>query len=128
MHAMVATLASIPAARRILVAGEMLELGPDGPLLHSECGRAAAQAGIDVILGVRGLTEHLTAAAAEAGAEAVFVPTPEDAGAWLRDHLRPGDLVLLKASRGVRLERALEALGAKDAELATAGTSGSART
>ncbi|MHB1957854.1 MAG: hypothetical protein ACYCO5_02355 [Acidobacteriaceae bacterium] len=45
-----------------------------------------------------------------AGAEAMFVATPEDAGAWLRENLRSGDAVLLKASRGVRLERALEVL------------------
>lgn len=46
----------------------------------------------------------------ETGAEAAFVATPEDAGEWLRENLRPGDAVLLKASRGVRLERALEML------------------
>ncbi len=110
LNAMVATLASTPAQRRILVAGEMLELGPEGPFLHAECGRAAALAGIDVILGVRGLARELADGAADAGAHALFLETPEDAGTWLGDHLRPGDLVLLKASRGVRLERALEAL------------------
>jgi UDP-N-acetylmuramoyl-tripeptide--D-alanyl-D-alanine ligase len=39
---------------------------------------------------------------------AEFVPTPEEAGEWLRREVKPGDVVLLKASRGVRLERALE--------------------
>ena len=39
---------------------------------------------------------------------AEFVPTPEEAGQWLRREVKPGDVVLLKASRGVRLERALE--------------------
>ncbi len=114
LNAMVATLAStplsVPNARRVLVAGEMLELGPEGPFLHAECGRAAALAGIHIILGVRGLARELADAAAVAGAEALFLETPEEAGAWLGDHLQPGDLVLLKASRGVRLERALDHL------------------
>jgi UDP-N-acetylmuramoyl-tripeptide--D-alanyl-D-alanine ligase len=118
LNAMVATLASTPAQRRILVAGEMLELGPEAAFLHAECGRAAALAGIDLILGVRGLAQYLTQAAAEAGAKTEFFDTPEAVGAWLRDHLQPGDLVLLKASRGVRLERALEALAANEATLA----------
>jgi UDP-N-acetylmuramoyl-tripeptide--D-alanyl-D-alanine ligase len=43
---------------------------------------------------------------------AEFVETPEQAGEWLRENLREGDVVLLKASRGVKLERALEVLGA----------------
>ena len=46
--------------------------------------------------------------AAKAGAKALFVETPEEAGEWLAKELRPGDAVLLKASRGVKLERALE--------------------
>ena len=110
LNAMVATLAGSVAARRILVAGEMLELGPEAPTLHAECGRAAALAGIDVILGVRGWAKHLVEAARAAGGAAEFFESPEAAGAWLRTHLREGDLVLLKGSRGVRLERALDAL------------------
>ncbi len=114
LNAMVATLAATPAQRRILIAGEMLELGPEAAFLHAECGRAAAQSGIDLILGVRGLARSLTEAATAAGTEALFLNTPEEAGTWLRNHLQPGDLVLLKASRGVRLERALEALSAEE--------------
>ena len=110
LNAMVATLANSVATRRILVAGEMLELGSEAPMLHAECGRAAALAGIDLIVGVRGLAQELAGAAAEIGAEAMYFDTPEEAGAWMRGHLRAGDLVLLKGSRGVRLERALETL------------------
>ena len=47
-------------------------------------------------------------ARADAGMRAEFVATPEEAGEWLRREIKPGDVVLLKASRGVRLERALE--------------------
>jgi UDP-N-acetylmuramoyl-tripeptide--D-alanyl-D-alanine ligase len=110
LRAMIRTLAAMPATRRILVAGEMLELGPAGPDLHAACGRAAAEANIDRIVGVRGLATHLVAAATAAGAHAEFVETPEAAAAWLAAELKPGDAVLLKASRGVKLERALLAL------------------
>jgi UDP-N-acetylmuramoyl-tripeptide--D-alanyl-D-alanine ligase len=110
LKAMIATLAGMPAQRRILIAGEMLELGPETPVLHAECGTAAAKAGLDLVLGVRGAAAHIVAAAKNGGVEAMFVETPEAAGQWLKENLRPGDAVLLKASRGVRLERALEDL------------------
>src|SRR5208282_746138 len=75
------TLAAMPARRRIVVAGEMLELGPTGEELHRECGRymAGNQAGskLDFLLGVRGLAKPMVEAAGEAGLEAEFVATPE---------------------------------------------------
>ena len=49
-------------------------------------------------------------AARASGIHAEFVETPQAAGEWMRENLREGDVVLLKASRGVKLERALEAL------------------
>jgi UDP-N-acetylmuramoyl-tripeptide--D-alanyl-D-alanine ligase len=96
------------ALRRILVAGEMLELGPEAERLHAECGEAAV--GMDVVIGARGLASKLVEGAIAAGVAAEFVETPEAAGEWLKENLREGDVVLLKASRGVKLERALEAL------------------
>lgn len=107
LRSMIGTLASRPAKRRILVAGEMLELGEHGPALHAACGKAAAEAGLDMVVGVRGNAEHLASAACAGGVASVFLPDAEAAGAWLRDHLREGDVVLVKGSRGVRLERAI---------------------
>jgi len=95
--------------QRILVAGAMLELGPESAALHAACGAAAAEAGIDLVAGVSGDARFLAEAAREAGAEARFFETPEEAGEWLRSSAGVGDVVLLKGSRGVRLERALEA-------------------
>jgi UDP-N-acetylmuramoyl-tripeptide--D-alanyl-D-alanine ligase len=106
----VAALASTEATRRILIAGEMRELGAEGAALHAACGLAAAAAGIDVVVGVLGLAKVLADEALSVGAEALFVETPEEAGIWMRENLREGDVVLLKASRGVRLEQALDAL------------------
>jgi len=96
------------AKRRILVAGEMLELGPEAERLHEECG--AATEGMDVVIGVRGMAAKLIDGAKSAGVVAEFVESPEIAGEWLKENLREGDVVLLKGSRGVKLERALEAL------------------
>jgi UDP-N-acetylmuramoyl-tripeptide--D-alanyl-D-alanine ligase len=53
LRSMIRTLAARPARRRILVAGEMLELGEHGPELHAACGRAAAEAGLDLVVGVQ---------------------------------------------------------------------------
>jgi UDP-N-acetylmuramoyl-tripeptide--D-alanyl-D-alanine ligase len=110
LKSMIATLAAMPAKRRILVAGEMLELGPGSIQLHRECGSAAAEAGIDLVVGVRDNAQYIVEGAREAGALAIFLPLPLEAGEWLKAELRPGDAVLLKASRGVGLEQALRVL------------------
>ena len=109
---MIATLASMPAKRRILIAGEMLELGTRSGCIAcaSQQGSAAAESGIDLVVGVRGNAEYLVQAARQAGASALFVASPQEAGAWLKTELQEGDAVLLKASRGVGLEKALVAL------------------
>ena len=113
LDSMVDALAAMPARRRIVVAGEMLELGPAGEGLHRESGRHMAEMGIQIVVGVRGLAREIVNAAAEAGVESHFVETPEAAGEWLTREVRDGDAVLLKASRGVKLERALEAWKAR---------------
>jgi UDP-N-acetylmuramoyl-tripeptide--D-alanyl-D-alanine ligase len=113
LRAMVDTLMSIPAQRRIVVAGEMLELGPDAAELHRASGEYMGQRGVDIVVGVRGEAASIVAGANAAGVkEAIFVAAPEDAGNWLKENLREDDVVLLKASRGVRLEGALEVLQA----------------
>ncbi len=115
LDAMVDALRAMPAAkggRRIVIAGEMLELGPDGAALHAACGRAMR--GMDAVVGVRGLSAELVRGAREVGVDAVFVDTPEEAGRWMREQVRAGDVVLLKASRGVRLEGTLELLDGQE--------------
>jgi UDP-N-acetylmuramoyl-tripeptide--D-alanyl-D-alanine ligase len=109
LEAMMDALASLPAKRRIVVAGEMLELGSSADALHYDCGAHAAAKRLDVLIGVRGAAKKIVAGAYESGLlSAEFVETPEEAGEWLAASVREGDAVLLKASRGVRLERALE--------------------
>jgi UDP-N-acetylmuramoyl-tripeptide--D-alanyl-D-alanine ligase len=108
LKAMVETLAKMRGQRRIVVAGEMLELGPAGEDMHRDAGCHIAAKKIDVLVGVRGLAEAAVEAARRAGIRAEFAATAEQAGEWLARETRDGDVVLLKASRGVRLERALE--------------------
>ena len=108
LDSMVRSLAQLLAQRRVVIAGEMLELGPAAEAMHREAGRHMANCGIDVLIGVRGLAKAMVEGASAAGMHAEFVDTPNDAAEWLRREVKPGDVVLLKASRGVRLERALE--------------------
>ena len=108
LRAMVDALAAMKAGRRIVVAGEMLELGPAGEEMHRAAGQHVAEMKIDVLVGVRGLAQAMVNGAQHAGAQAEFVATPEEAGEWLAREARDGDVVLLKASRGVKLEKALE--------------------
>jgi UDP-N-acetylmuramoyl-tripeptide--D-alanyl-D-alanine ligase len=101
--------------RKIVVAGEMLELGPDGPQLHRACGREAAKSGAALIVGVQGSAYEFVEGAREAGtAESGlrFVSDAVEAGNLLASELRKGDVALLKASRGVRLEQALNTVRA----------------
>jgi UDP-N-acetylmuramoyl-tripeptide--D-alanyl-D-alanine ligase len=113
LEAMVDALAAMAARRRIVVAGEMLELGPAGEEMHRRAGQHIAGKKIDVLLGVRGLAQAMVEGARTAGARAEFVAAPEEAGEWLAREGRDGDLVLLKASRGVKLEKALESWKAR---------------
>jgi UDP-N-acetylmuramoyl-tripeptide--D-alanyl-D-alanine ligase len=110
LKSMIRTLASMPAKRRILIAGEMLELGNEAVALHQQAGKAAAASGIDMVIGVRGNAKFLAQAAREGGTAALFVATPQEAGEWLKTEVKEGDAVLLKASRGVGLEKALLAV------------------
>jgi len=108
LQAMVEALRKTKAKRRVVIAGEMLELGPEGEALHRACGEAMG--GVDVVLGVHGLAAALVDGARGQGVAAEFVETSEAAGEWMRANVREGDVVLLKASRGVGLERALTRL------------------
>ena len=91
----------------------MLELGADAKELHAACGRRMGELGVDFVVGVRGAAEAIVEAAREGGTEGVFVASPEEAGEWLVANVGEGDVVLLKASRGVRLEKALAALSGR---------------
>lgn len=113
---MVSTLAeaSENVRRRFVIAGEMMELGPDAPEMHRAAGREIAALGIDVLWGVRGMAEEIVAGAAENGiAETAFFETSDDAAAAAIGFAREGDLILVKGSRSVETDRIVKALREK---------------
>ena len=116
MRAALETLASVPASRRIAVLGDMLELGPEEERLHRETGRIAAR-NAEMLVAVGERARWIAGGAVEAGlpAAAVFpASTAEEAAAILSGRLSAGDVVLLKASRGIGLDRAVETLAPAD--------------
>ncbi len=88
----------------------MLELGPEAPRFHREEGEAAARLGFAPVVGVGELSRELVAGAAAAGAPAQWFATAAEAAPWARAQLAAGDVVLVKGSRGVRLEKVVAAL------------------
>ena len=97
--------------RRIAVLGDMLELGRAEAALHREIGRAVAASGIDLVLAVGPLSRETAAGAREAGFDRIrSMDTAEEAAAQAEREIRPGDLVLVKGSRGIGLDRVVTAL------------------
>ena len=97
--------ASTGCARRVAVLGEMLELGAHATRLHGDAGRAAAETGLDLLITVGGEPAATMAGAAVAAgmapATVTHVRTREEAAALALERVRPGDLVLVKGSRGI---------------------------
>lgn len=98
-----------PDARKIVVAGEMLELGPDSAEIHRAAGRSIAEQNVDLLIGVRGNADELVKGAVESGqANAVFAADSGEAAEILCGRITAGDVVLVKGSRGVRTEKVIE--------------------
>jgi len=114
------TLCRIPAyTRRILVAGEMRELGDSAPSHHYQCGAWAARHGVHFLAGVGGFAEEMVRGAIEAGmprSQARFFAEVEPATQFVDRTVQVGDLVLIKGSRSVHLERMVQRLRSQHAE------------
>lgn len=99
------------ATRKIVVAGEMLELGEEAEAIHSDVGEEIAKSGVDMLIGVRGLAREMVDGARASGmSSAIFAEESSHAGEFLADEIKAGDLVLVKGSRGVRTENVIEKL------------------
>lgn len=99
------------AARKIVVAGEMLELGAEEKEIHRATGEILGTSGIDVLIGVRGLAGEMVEAAKDKGLKtSLLFENSEKAGEFLAGEIKSGDLVLVKGSRGVRTEIVIEKL------------------
>ncbi len=109
-------IASGPASsRRLAVLGEMLELGGQSVSLHQTCGRAAAHAGLAQLITVGGDGARAMADAARlAGVgEVTYVRTSDEAAALAAQSVRPGDVILVKGSRGIRTDVVADRLKAE---------------
>ncbi|MBI3933315.1 MAG: UDP-N-acetylmuramoyl-tripeptide--D-alanyl-D-alanine ligase [Acidobacteria bacterium] len=114
LEAMLGAVAEIPAGRRYAVLGGMRELGPTSEQLHYRCGRRVVELGFAGLITVGDEARPLAAGALAAGipdAAVMHCATPEEAGERLREMFEPGDVVLLKASRAVQLEKIWDRLG-----------------
>jgi UDP-N-acetylmuramoyl-tripeptide--D-alanyl-D-alanine ligase len=104
------------AGRRIAVIGDMLELGEQETQFHRDAGLAVPRS-IDFVFGVGRRSQALLDGAQESGFDASQLrhfDTAEAAGEFLREFVRPGDLVLIKGSRGVGLDKAVAMLERED--------------
>ncbi|HJX29472.1 MAG TPA: UDP-N-acetylmuramoyl-tripeptide--D-alanyl-D-alanine ligase [Thermoanaerobaculia bacterium] len=100
-------LAAGPGGRYLAVLGDMLELGPEGPRFHRESGERAAELGFAPVLGVGELSREL---AAGAGTGGDWRPDADAAAAWAASEVREGDVLLVKGSRGVKLDKVVRRL------------------
>jgi UDP-N-acetylmuramoyl-tripeptide--D-alanyl-D-alanine ligase len=115
LQAMIRVLVATPNyRRRILAVGEMRELGATSPQLHREAGKFAAETGkIDWVLGVEGDAAQIVEGAVAAGvprAQTKVFASSEEAAKFLSSFTASGDLLLVKGSRGVKMERIVESL------------------
>ena len=115
MKAALETLKTLPTqGRRIAIVGDMLELGPTGEKLHEEVGEFAATCSLHLLVCIGELSKGIAASAIRAGMtedRVKMFPNSESAAREMPAQIRPGDVVLLKASRGIHLEvvaRAIE--------------------
>ncbi len=110
------------SGRSFAILGDMLEVGQSEVAMHEELGRKAAEAGLAGIATVGPLSKHVASGARAAGmaADRVFeTDDPTEAARTLAAWTQPGDWILVKASRGGRLERAVTALQTLWADSAT---------
>ncbi|HEX8952080.1 MAG TPA: UDP-N-acetylmuramoyl-tripeptide--D-alanyl-D-alanine ligase, partial [Polyangia bacterium] len=103
-----------PGAQKIAVLGDMLELGPDSARLHAEIGAYAAER-VDRLITIGEQARHIDAGARALADRVFHAEDPRAAAAEVRRVSRAGDAILVKASRGMRLERVIDALGVSDA-------------
>jgi UDP-N-acetylmuramoyl-tripeptide--D-alanyl-D-alanine ligase len=106
------TLCDLPLqGRRVAILGDMGELGPHSEAAHAEVGRRAAELGIGQLFTVGKMSVTTARAARDAGlARVIEFADVESAAQVMKKFLKPGDVVLLKASRSARLERITETL------------------
>lgn len=110
VRAALGALGEMPAHRRVAVLGEMRELGPQALAEHEALADAVLDAHVDVIVSCGGMVDALARAVAARGVETAIARDAAEAAATARVLARPGDVVLVKASRSVGAEQVVTAL------------------
>jgi UDP-N-acetylmuramoyl-tripeptide--D-alanyl-D-alanine ligase len=110
MRAALETLSEMGQVRRVAVLGEMKELGPAAEREHAAMGEVVAASGVSLLVSCGGLADLIARAAEERGVTVVCSAGAAEAAAAVVERVRPGDAVLVKASRSVGAERVVEAL------------------
>jgi UDP-N-acetylmuramoyl-tripeptide--D-alanyl-D-alanine ligase len=109
MQAAIDTLAMVAVGRKVAVLGDMLELGEMAEAAHRRVGEQLADTGVQVVVTVGEAAAHIASAALDGGVRvAVACPGHDEASEALRKLLRPGDTVLVKGSRGMKMEKMLQ--------------------
>lgn len=98
------------SGRSIAVLGDMLELGENSKALHEHIGRLAAELGLDMLITVGNEAQYIANAAESCGLRSVYHTDIEGAAELLKRNIKSGDTVLIKASRGMALERVIALL------------------
>ncbi len=107
--------------RKVAILGDMLELGEHAAAAHDALGAEVVRAGVDLLIVMGEFAKRVTNAAEAAGLspEALaHAPVPTPLIAWLKPRLKNGDIILVKGSRGMKMERFMAALGVKNEEAA----------
>lgn len=111
MIAAAGVLSEHTAKRRVFIAGDMLELGNESEKLHEHVGKTVASMGIDMAIGVGPLGTIIAEAASQSGAKTAAFSTVKDARKEISHLIKNGDVVLLKGSRAMGMEKLLDVLG-----------------
>ena len=108
VSAAAAVLAETPANRRVMILGDMRELGETAEAMHTELGELLARRGADLLIGVGDLGRHIARGAAESGVETREYDTVDELIPDVAELLQPGDVILVKGSRAMGMERVVE--------------------
>ncbi|MCK4277058.1 MAG: UDP-N-acetylmuramoyl-tripeptide--D-alanyl-D-alanine ligase [Phycisphaerae bacterium] len=122
MAAAAAVLSDVQGARRVFIAGDMLELGEQAEQMHLQTGHGIATRNVDLVVGVGPLGRHIAAGAAKAARPNATYGSVTEAADAVGQLLRRGDAVLIKGSRAMEMERLIEPVRSALGRPRSAGT------
>ena len=110
MRAAIDVLMSVQGSRKLAILGDMFELGEEEESHHFEVGEYASQAGVDVVISVGKNAQHIDLGARTRGTKSIHFDTKEFLTGVLTQWIRPGDVILVKGSRGMAMDEIVKHL------------------